>query len=94
VFLFICAEDINKFTGRQLVVPNATRWNSTFDTVKCLQELDSESLDKSVIAWSFPDSRQDLDFMREFVMVRFYFSFLVNWFLILRFKNFIVIYIC
>lgn len=72
MFLFVCADAIKKFTGRQLVVPNATCRNSTFDAVKCLQELDTDALDKTCDSVELPRFlSKDLEFIKEFVLVSF-----------------------
>ncbi|XP_015368124.1 PREDICTED: uncharacterized protein LOC107164712 [Diuraphis noxia] len=32
----ICADQIKKYLGRYLITPNATRWNSYYDAIKCV----------------------------------------------------------
>ncbi|KAK7089300.1 hypothetical protein V1264_024799 [Littorina saxatilis] len=66
----IIAEKIKESAGRQLVTPNATRWNSTFDAVKCLADLSAEGLDKISDSLGMPRfSSRDRLFMLQFIQV-------------------------
>ncbi|XP_025094494.1 uncharacterized protein LOC112564105 [Pomacea canaliculata] len=48
------AESIQEATGRQMIIPNQTRWNSTYDAVQCLQDLTAEQLTKLADALGLP----------------------------------------
>ncbi|XP_025089129.1 uncharacterized protein LOC112561105 [Pomacea canaliculata] len=64
------AESIQEATGRQMIIPNQTRWNSTYDAVQCLQDLTAEQLSKLADALGLPRfTPRDQLFMKEFVMV-------------------------
>jgi hypothetical protein len=68
------AESIKSIASRQLVIPNATRWNSTFDACQCLNNLGADTLGKlcnEVGLTRF--SAGDLKFLREFVMVSWFY---------------------
>ncbi|PVD29102.1 hypothetical protein C0Q70_11699 [Pomacea canaliculata] len=63
------AESIQEATGRQMIIPNQTRWNSTYDAVQCLQDLTAEQLTKLADALGLPRfTPRDQLFMKEFVM--------------------------
>ncbi|PVD26816.1 hypothetical protein C0Q70_11962 [Pomacea canaliculata] len=63
------AENIQEAMGRKMIIPNQSRWNSTYDAVQCLQDLTAEQLTKLADALGLPSfTPRDQLFMKEFVM--------------------------
>ncbi|PVD24673.1 hypothetical protein C0Q70_15158 [Pomacea canaliculata] len=65
----VSAAEHSRGYGRQMIISNQTRWNSTYDAVQCLQDLTAEQLTKLADALGLPRfTPRDQLFMKEFVM--------------------------
>lgn len=70
------SEAIKSTLGRQLPVPNTTRWNSLFNSMKYVNEMPKGKLDATCDALSLPRlQREESLFVDEYCKVRYEYLF-------------------